>query len=51
MQYNAFLLDIEKYDFVISNIFKEMISNRIKITFDSMFYSSIFKDFLGIEYI
>ena len=32
MQYNAFLLDIEKYNFVISNSLKEMLSNSIKIT-------------------
>ena len=59
MQYDAFLLDIEKYDFVIYNILKEILSNSIKkglhqcssIFIDSMFYSSIFKDFLGIEYI
>ena len=57
MQYNAFLLDIEKYDFVISNILKEMLSNSIKITF---FFYMIYRlyvlfiyvqTFLGIEYI
>ena len=32
MQYNAFLHDIEKYNFVISNDSKEMLSNSIKIT-------------------
>ena len=48
MQYNAFLLDIEKYDFVISNMLKEMLFNGIKITL-SMFYSYIFKDFYELN--
>ena len=57
MQYNAFLLDIEKYDFVKSNTLKEMLSNSIKITLFFYMINRIyvlfiyFQRFLGIEYI
>ena len=57
MQYNAFLHDIEKYNFVISNDSKEMLSNSIKITLFFYMINRIyvlfiyFQRFLGIEYI
>ena len=58
MQYNAFLLDIEKYNFVISNSLKEMLSNSIKITLKFFYMINriyvlfiYFQRFLGIEYI
>ena len=42
MQYNAFLLDIEKYDFVISNMLKEMLFNGIKITLYGLYVLFIY---------